>query len=591
MQVNNEKSALVQRLQLGTIEVMVQLLLMALTLIFVVIQTAFAQQGPKTPVQEKLPAQEQSATGRIGIGASKATTLSLPEAVKMALENNRDIEVERIKVQLDEYRLRAAQGSYDPTVATSLYYERQTLPVASLLLGGENGKLTTSDFASTATISKRLPWQGASFDASFENYRSTNNNAFDALNPQFGNRVAFNLTQPLFRNRRIDEPRREIKIAKKRLDLSDSEFRQRVVEIISAVQRAYWELVFARRDEEIKRESVELARLQLEANQRKVEKGTLAPLDVISARVELSRRTDEAEAALQAIQQAENALKTLVLQANSAELWNAEIVPVEQPQMDTEALMLYSEALKLALKNRPEMEQYRLREEINRTDVEYFRNQTKPQIDFVAGYSINGLAGKARTETNPLFSGTESLLARVNELSALSGLAPVPALFTESVPNKLTGGYGQSLTNLLRQDYRTWRVGVNFNFSIGNHTAKANLGYALAEGKQIDAKRQRTLQTIEAEVRNALQAVEIARRRFDAARNSRLDAELQYQGEEHKFEAGLSTSFLVLDRQNALASARGRELKALTDYNKAEVELQRVLSTTLSSNNIALASR
>jgi HAE1 family hydrophobic/amphiphilic exporter-1 len=591
MQTNNEKSRVVQHLQLGTIDVVVQLLLVALALIFLVIQTALAQETPQTPGQEKSPAQEKATTRRIGINASKAATLLLQDAVKMALENNRDIEVERIKVQLDEYKVRAARGSYDPTVSTSLYYERQTLPVASLLMGGENGKLTTSDFVSTSTLSKRLPWQGASIDASFENYRSTNNNAFDALNPQFGNRVVFNFTQPLFRNRQIDAPRREIKIAKKRLDLSDSEFRQRVVEIISEVQHAYWQLVFARRDEEIKRESVELARLQLEHNQRKVDKGTLAPLDVISARVELTRRTDEAEAAVEAIQQAENALKTLLLQPNSSELWNAEILPAEQPQMDTEALMAYGDALKLALKNRPEMEQFRLREEINRTDVEYFRNQTKPQIDFIAGYSINGLAGKARAESNPIFSSTESLLARVNQLSALSGLAPLPAALTETVPGKLTGGYGQSLTNLLGQDYRTWRVGVNFNFSIGNHTAKANLGYALAEGKQIDAKRQRAMQTIEVEVRNALQAVEIARRRFDAARNSRLDAELQHQGEQRKFEAGLSTSFLVLDRQNAHSAARGRELKALTDYNKARVELQRALSTTLSSNNIALASR
>jgi HAE1 family hydrophobic/amphiphilic exporter-1 len=584
MQTNTKKSDLARHLQLGTADVTVQLLLVMLTLLFVVLQSAFAQDAPQA-------AGQPSPSSRVGLNAGKATTLSLQDAVKMALENNRDIEVERLKVQLDEYKLRAARGSYDPTVATSFYYERQTIPVASLLLGGENGKLTTGDLASSATLSKRLPWQGASFDASFESYRSTSNNVFNGLDPQFGNRVVLNFTQPLFRNRQIDGPRHEIKIARKRLDLSDSEFRQRVIEIISEVQRAYWELVFARRDEEIKREAVELARLQLEHNQRKVEKGTLAPLDVVSARVELTRRSDEAEAAVETIQQAENALKTLLLQPNSSELWSAEILPSEPPQMETERLMAYDEALKLALQNRPEMEQYRLREEINRTDVEYFRNQTKPQIDFVAGYAINGLAGKARSESNPIFANTEALLSRVNDLSAISGLAPLPAQFAETVPGKLTGGYGQSLTNLLGQDYRTWRVGVNFNFSIGNHTAKANLGYALAEGKQIDAKRQRTMQTIEAEVRNALQAVETARRRFEVARLSRLDAELQHQGEQRKFEGGLSTSFLVLDRQNALSAARGRELKALTDYHKARVELQRVLSTTLANNNIALASR
>ena len=89
-------------------------------------------------------------------------------------------------------------------------------------------------------------------------------------------------------------------------------------------------------------------------------------------------------------------------------------------------------------------------------------------------------------------------------------------------------------------------------------------------------------------MRNALQAVETAKKRVDAAKNSRVNAELQYQSEQRKFDAGQSTNFFVLDRQNALSSARGRELRAMTDYTKAVAELQRALSTTLSSNNVAV---
>ena len=550
-------------------------ILVALVFTFLIVELAFAQ--------------ERSSSERIGVSATKQTTLSLQDAVKMALENNRDIEIERLKVQLHDFKVRAAQGAYDPNIDVNLYYERQTIPVASLFSGGENGRLKTSTFAGTTTLTQRLPWQGASFEATFENNRATSDNIFNSLNPQFINRMTFNFTQPLFRNRRIDAPRHEIKVAKKRLDLSDSEFRQRVVEIISQVHRAYWDLVFARRDQEIKRESVELARVQLESNRRKVEKGTLAPLDVVSARVEVERRTDEAEAATEAIHRAENALKTLLIQGNNNELWNTEILPSEQSQIDSDALMPFDEAIKLAFENRPEMEQYRLRKEINKIDVEYYGNQTKPQVDFIAGYSVTGFSGKEHATANPLLSSGEALFNRVNELSQIAGLPAIAPVSTGSLPNNLTGGYGQSLTNLFRNNYNAWRVGVNINFSIRNRTAKANLGYALAEGRQIDAERQRTQQSIEAEVRNALQAIVIARRRFDTARNSSVDAELQYKGEHRKFEAGLSTNFLVLDRQNALSAARGRELKALTDYNKAMVEFQRVLSTTLSTNNISIA--
>jgi outer membrane protein len=584
MQGTNKKSKITRNHQSGSVSITIQFLLLVVAMVFLLFENAIAQ-------DIKSVAQEKSSSDRIGVSASKPTTLSLQEAVKMALENNRDIEVERLKVQLNDFKVRAAQGAYDPNLGASLTYERQTIPVASLFAGGTNGRVKTSDFAGATTLTQRLPWQGGSVEATFENYRSSSDNIFNSLNPQFTNRLTFNFTQPLFRNRQLDAPRHQIKLAKKRLDLSDSEFRQRVIEIISQVQRAYWDLVFARQDHQIKRESVELAQRQLESNQRKVEKGTLAPLEVISTRVELERRTDEAEAASEAIQRAENGLKSLLIQADNRELWNSEILPSEPSQMNSDSLIAYDEALKLAFKNRPEMEQYRLKQEINKTDVKYYGNQTKPQVDFIAGYSVTGFAGKERATTNPILSSNEVLFNRVNQLSQIAGLPVIAPVLTESFPNQLTGGYGQSLTNLFRNDYRAWRVGVNINFSIGNRTAKANLGYALAEGKQLDAERQRDQQTIEAEVRNALQGVEVARRRFEAARNSHLDAELQHKGEQRKFEAGISTNFLVLDRQNALASARGRELKALTDAHKAMVELQRVLSTTLSNNNISIASR
>jgi outer membrane protein len=131
---------------------------------------------------------------------------------------------------------------------------------------------------------------------------------------------------------------------------------------------------------------------------------------------------------------------------------------------------------------------------------------------------------------------------------------------------------------------------VNINLPLRNRTAQANLGRSLAEGRSIEAQRQKLEQVIEVEVRNALQAVETARKRVEAAKNSRVNAELQYASEQRKFDAGQSTNFFVLDRQNALSAARGRELRALTDYTKAVAELQRALSTTLSSNSVEIQS-
>jgi HAE1 family hydrophobic/amphiphilic exporter-1 len=177
-------------------------------------------------------------------------------------------------------------------------------------------------------------------------------------------------------------------------------------------------------------------------------------------------------------------------------------------------------------------------------------------------------------------------LGRVNQLSALAGLPALPAVGFGAPPEALIGGYGQSFYNLLKNDFRSWRFGLSFNLPLRNRTAEANFGRSLAEGKQIEVQRQKTEQLIEVEVRNSLQSVETAKKRVEAAKNSRLNAELQYQSEQRKFDAGQSTNFFVLDRQNALSAARGRELRALTDYTKSVANLQHALSTTLSSNNV-----
>jgi outer membrane protein len=518
---------------------------------------------------------------RIGVDSSKRTTLTLRDAMLMALENNRDIEVERLNVQMNEFDVTSAQGVYDPALATSFYYDRRTVPATSIFAAGR-----TDDVVGNATVTQRIPWQGSRFEAQFNNDRATNANPFFTLNPQYNTSLNFTFTQPIWRNRAIDAERRQIRIAKKRLDLSDSQFRQRAIEIIAQVQRSYWDLIFARRDHEIKRESVELARTQLESNERMVQAGSLAPADIISTRVELERRTDEAEAAIEPIQRAENALKSLLLQPSNTDLWQSELVPVEQPQLDATALTPLEDATRLAFQNRPEMEQFRLRGDLNRIDVDFFRNQTKPQIDFIATYGTVGSAGPLRPGVNPITAGNALLAERVNLLSTMANLPPLPVSNLDGVNQDLIGGYGTSLSSLFKNEFRAYRFGVNINLPLRNRTAQANLGRALAEGKQIDVQRQRMLQVIEIEVRNAQQAVETARKRIEAAKNSRINAELQYQSEVRKFDAGQSTNYFVLDRQNALSAARVRELRGLVDFTKAAAELQRAMSTTLTSNNV-----
>jgi outer membrane protein TolC len=141
---------------------------------------------------------------------------------------------------------------------------------------------------------------------------------------------------------------------------------------------------------------------------------------------------------------------------------------------------------------------------------------------------------------------------------------------------------------MFNNKYRSWSVGVQFNFPLRNRTAKAQLGSALEKKRLIDLQSRQLMQNIEVEVRNAVQAVETAKMRIDASEAATRYAKQQLEGEEKKFAAGLQIAYFVLDRQNQLSMAQISELQAKADYNKAIANLRRVMSTTLSDNSISV---
>src|SRR5690349_20153070 len=229
---------------------------------------------PQAASQEAKPAASQPPIApRVGVDESHPLTLTLFDSVRLALQNNREMEVERINVQQAEYDLFASRGAQDITLGNSTYYENKTLPVGSILAGGPNGTLTTKTLNFDFTAQQLTP-TGATWQAQFTNSRGDSNSQFASLNPQYNDALTFQFRQPLLRSFSIDDARRRIRLANRRLDLSDSQFRQKAIDIVARVQRAYWDLVFTLRDAQIRRESVELARTQLDRNRRMVNEGT-----------------------------------------------------------------------------------------------------------------------------------------------------------------------------------------------------------------------------------------------------------------------------------------------------------------------------
>ncbi|HEX3279600.1 MAG TPA: TolC family protein, partial [Pyrinomonadaceae bacterium] len=416
--------------------------------------------------------------------------------------------------------------------------------------------------------------------------------------------LALTFTQPLWRNRSVDNNRRQIRIQKKRLEQSDADFRLRTIDVITQVQRAYWDLVFALRDQQNQLENLNLTRENLKNVEAQIAVGVKAPLERAEVQTELANRESALLVAVQTVSIAENNLKQLIVKDPSAPEWTAQITPTDTPKFDATPINL-NNALKDARENRPELRRLQLQSDINAIDLQYFKNQTKPQFDLQTTLATTGLAGTAKASSLtpgtlvPLISGDPNLVANAFLLSQIQDIqqraafpvASSPLVATPNLaPSDLVGGYAKTLSNLFSLNTYNLTVGVAIQIPFKNKTAKANLAGARIQKEQLEASTRSQDQVIEVDVRNSAQAVETSRLRVISAREARINAELQLEGEQRLYQVGRSTTFLLFQRQNALTNARNAELRAETDYNKALADLQRATSTTLRANNVVVDS-
>jgi outer membrane protein TolC len=187
-----------------------------------------------------------------------------------------------------------------------------------------------------------------------------------------------------------------------------------------------------------------------------------------------------------------------------------------------------------------------------------------PRLDLVASYGRRGFAGRK----NPNAVG-------------FSGQPVV-------VPEPLDGSWGRSYGTIGDNEFPDASVGLAFSLPIGNRTARANLAIARSALSQASIGVSAAEQLVQAEVRNAVFALESARQRVEAARAGRAAAETQLFAEQERFKVGLSTNFLVLTRQNDLTNARVTETSALTDYRRAATELARATGILLEERQIEI---
>lgn len=525
---------------------------------------------------------------RIGVYTDKELTLQ--DALAMALANNKDIDGSRIDRDKAVNSVLGAKGSFDPRIGGTTSFQKNVTPVASSLGGSTTGSVINRNSLADPQFSGSLPWFGGSYQLDLSSSRTTTNNSFVQLNPQYPTSLNFSFTQPLWRNLRYDDNRHRLEAAKKNVSLTDEQFRQKVMQIVTQTEQAYWDLAFAYGNLEVQLEAVRLGRDQDESNRRQQEQGLLAPIDVVAAQRQLATFETNAYSAQEALTAAENALKTLILPDRTDPMWSNALIPITPVNVSPPVTPL-QDAVREGLTNRPELAQVQISGEINQTDNRFYREQTKPQVDLVATHTNAGLAGiQLPAGPNPFTAGLTGLTNQINELSVLAGLPPLPttSVATAGLPPFLVGGYGQSVSTIFNNSFPTTQVQLRVSLPIRNRTAEANLSNSLAETRRIRNQRQQTEQSIEAGVRNAMQSVESAKARLGSSRVARESAEEQYQSEQRQFRAGTSTLFLVQQRQSDMITARSQERLAESDLGKAIATFELATGTILETNNIQL---
>ncbi len=509
--------------------------------------------------------------GRVGVDMTDQKPLTLREAIELALENNRDIEVARKSSAIAEWDLRSTGGIFQPRLSGQSYYERATTPNVSIF--SNNQKTTQGSFIANATVQGYLPRFGTVLAGTFNNSRVTTDNPISILSPQYNSSLGFSLTQPLFRGRKFDAGRRTIEIAKRNIELTDTQFRQRSIEVVAAVEKAYWDLAYALRNLQVQRDGVRDAKSQLEHNRRLVEEGQLAPIDIVAAETQVANFEQAVYDALNIVNTTENVVKSLISPNRNNSIWRQALTPVESVEKEIPRTTL-SEAMDLALGNRPEMEINKVQKDINLLDQRLYRDQKKPQIDFTAGYTSAGVGGSQNPGFNPTFPGP------------CTTVPPDPVGCAQQQEN-LALLTGSPFRGVFANRYPVLRFGINFNIPLfGDKTANAQLGRAKVEAERINTQREQIEQGIQVEVRNALQSVRTSEGRLRAAAIARENTAKQYESEQRKLDEGQSDIYKVLERQTALAAARSNELRARTELNKAIAELERATGNSLKANDI-----
>ncbi len=519
--------------------------------------TLHAQTGRIVPLAAAI---QQAAAG-----ATPVRRLSVDDAVKLALEQNLGIQIQRLDPQIQDVGVAQARSFWAPNLSGNLAGNSQVQAVTSALSGGANS-IDNGTFSSGVGLNQVLPW-GAAYSTNWGSSRYTTNNLFSSFSPQLQSNVTLSYTQRLLRGLRTDQIREQVELSSKLRDLSNIQLVTVVAQTVRNVKNAYWDLSYAINNLAAQRQSLELAQRSLRDNQRRVEIGTMAPIDIIQAQAEVASNEQGAILAEAAIRRAEDQLRALIFDPDAPDFWTTTLEPSDRAPFEERTIDLQA-AIRNALDKRTDLAQGNNSLSRSNVEIRYYEDQRLPDIQASVSYVSTGTGG---SELSPV------------DFTRIIGGGAIP-------PRNVISGrsYGSVLGDVAGGSYPNWTVGVSVAYPLGSSTAQTNLARARLQYQQAQTQMKSLRLQIVTQVREAARQVTTNEQRVRSARASRELQERKLDAEEKKQAAGMSTTFLVFQAQRDLSQARTQEIQAISDYNKSLVDFEAVQEVPLTAGTVQL---
>jgi outer membrane protein len=467
---------------------------------------------------------------------SPVRSMSLQDCIQESLAHNFDVQVERFDPQISLFALNSAYGGYDPLFSFSGQHNHDKS-------GAEGYPPYVSDGNTfSAGLGGSLPL-GTTYGLNASVSDQRNNALTFGTNSSSGGTVQLSLTQPLLKNFWVDGTRLTINVAKNRLKYSEQSLRQQFITTVSAVENAYYELIFAQENVQVQQEALDLAQTQLTNDQFRVNIGSLAPLDVQQDEAQAASSKAGLISAQNGLSIAQNTLKNLLTDAY-AETHGTNIQPTATLEAPLQLFNL-QDSWNKGMSERPDLLQARLDVEQQGIQLKFDRNQVFPELDLLGTFGYNG----AGTE----FAGT----------------------FDQ---------FGNA-------DRPFYSYGAQISVPLSNAKARNAVKSDKATMQQVVLKLKQLEQNIMVEIDNAVKSAQSAYESADATRQARVYAEAALDAEQKKYADGKSTTFTVLQLQIALTTARSNEIRALANYNEALSTLAQQEGSTLERNGIDIEAK